>query len=474
MALSTTRAALGMSRMMRSNFQSVGPSWSRLPAMKRHEHSLTSDELPEQSPELQPDSVETAQRIEKSGAEAQPVMFEDVMSAHFRIRDGIAATRLYKSQAMSKLLNANIYFKCEHSHPTGSFKERGARNALLLLTEEEKKKGVVAASAGNHGLGLAFHGAELGIPVTVVMPKYAPITKQHNCRNYQAEVILEGDYVTDARTYAMNLAEESGRRYINGYDDKEIIAGAGTVGIEILDTLPSCAAIVVPAGGCGLIAGISLAVKTLRPDVEVIGVEPEKLASFTAALKAGKPVNVPGQYTLADGLNVSQVGSNAFEVCRNRVDRTVLVKESSIALSMLRLIELEKAIVEGAGATGLAAMLEGLLPDLEGKDIVFPLCGGNVDIPLLGRVLDRALVDDQRLVRFTATVTDRPGGLASLINLLEQQRVSVKDITHDRARRTSQNLSMVNVTAVVECEDARHAAALFEALEKQDFEVEVR
>jgi threonine dehydratase len=253
-----------------------------------------------------------------------------------------------------------------------------------------------------------------------------------------------------------------GLEYINGYDDPPIIAGAGTMGIEIVEDTPCVDVVVVPVGGAGLIAGVSCAVKTLKPDVKVFGVEPEFCASYTAALKAGKPVACPVTPTLADGLAVPVVGSHAFEVARHYVDETVLCTEKQISLAVLRLIENEKMVVEGGGAAGLAALLPGGpldRPELKGKNIVVPLCGGNIDTTVLGRVLDRGLAADDRLCNFTATVSDRPGGIARLAELLAKEGASIKDIYHERAWLHT-NVDQVQVKCVVELQGKEHANKL--------------
>lgn len=344
---------------------------------------------------------------------------------------------------------------------------------ICLAGAEEKKRGVIAASAGNHALALAYHGQALGIPVTVVMPKIAPITKVQNCKELNATVLVEGAHIGEAKEVAMGMATARGLTYINGYDHPHVIAGAGTLGIEILEQVPDVEAVVVPCGGAGLIAGTALAIKALRPEVQVIAAEPAAVPSLTAALEAGKPVTVTQSGpTLADGLLVPRVGTNAFALCQRYVDRTVLVSEKHIALAMLRLIEMEKAVVEGGGAAGLAALLQGLLPELEGKKVVVPLCGGNVDTPVLGRVIDRGLAADGRLVRFSTAVSDRPGGIAALTRILADVGASIKDINHDRAVPDS-DVGSVRVNCLVETADVEHARATVDTLEKKGYVVEM-
>jgi threonine dehydratase len=396
------------------------------------------------------------------------ITIADIQAAAARIAGHVVPSPCPLSIPLSEATGCNIFCKLEYLQRTGSFKERGARNALMLLSSAGKTRGVIAASAGNHALGLAYHAQLLRIPATVVMPRFAPLTKVVNCQRLGATVLSHGANIAEARSRADEIAAEQQLTYINGYDDPAIIAGQGTVGLEILDQVPEVDAIIVPIGGAGLIAGIALAVKTRKPSVQIIGVEPERAASFTAALAAGKPVPVELKPTLADGLSVPMVGANAFQLARELVDKTVLVSEHDIALAVLRLLELEKAVVEGAGAAPLAACLAGLLPELRGKNVMLPLCGGNIDTSLLGRVLERGLASDGRLHRFTATISDRPGGLARFAGLIAEEGASIMEIDHDRAF-ASDDVSTVNVHCVVETRDAAHIASLRERLNRAGF-----
>lgn len=324
-------------------------------------------------------------------ADLLPVSFEDIIRAHYRIASGIRRTHCDVSAFLSELCGCTIVLKKDFTQFTGSFKERGGRNSLMLLSDAEKAKGVITASAGNHALALAWHGKCLGIPVTCVMPSVAPMTKVEKCRKFGANIILHGAHIGEAREYA--LSEHKDLKYINGYNDPEIIAGAGSMGIEILEQVPDVDVIVVPVGGAGLIAGVSLAVKTLKPSVKIVGVEPDNCASYAAALAAGHPVDGFKGATLADGLAVPIVGPISFEVARRCVDHTCSVSEINIAIAVLRLVEMEKLVVEGGGATGLAALLPGgpLFGKYKGQTVVVPLCGGNIDTTVLGRVIDRGL-----------------------------------------------------------------------------------
>lgn len=397
-----------------------------------------------------------------------PVEFPDIEAAAKRIAGAVIQSPCPLSIPLSEATGMSIYCKLEYLQRTGSFKERGARNALLQLPADQKKRGVIAASAGNHALGLAWHAKLLGIPVTVVMPRFAPLTKLVNCRRMGATVELHGANIAEARTKAERLAADQGLAYINGYDDPAIIAGQGTMALEIVSQVPDLDAIIVPIGGAGLIAGIGVALQKLKPSVQIIGVEPERAASYTAALKAGHPVQVEMQPTLADGLSVPKVGENAFRLAPPLVQRTVLVDEKQIALAILRLIELEKAVVEGAGATPLAACLAGLVPELKGKKVVLPLCGGNIDTNILSRVLERGLAYDGRLCRLTATISDRPGGLARFTALVAEAGASVMEIHHDRAF-ASADVTTVTVQCIIETRDTEHSEALRQRLQAEGF-----
>jgi len=396
------------------------------------------------------------------------VTFQDIKEAGRRIAGSIVKTPCPFSIPLTEVTGMQIFCKLEYLQRTGSFKERGARNALLLLSPEQRHRGVIAASAGNHALGVAYHAQLLGIPATVVMPRFAPLTKVANCRRFGAVVLLEGANISEARSRADQVASERGLTYINGYDDPAIIAGQGTIGLEVAEQVPEADAIIVPIGGAGLVAGIALALKTLRPNLQVIGVEPERAASFTAALAEGRPVQIEMKPTLADGLSVPKVGAKAFELARGLVDRTVLVGEHHIARAVLRLMELEKAVVEGAGAAPLAACLAGLVPELKGKRVVLPLCGGNIDLTALDRVIERGLASEGRLCRFTATISDRPGGLARFAGLIAEEGASIIDIAHDRAF-ADDDITTVSVHCVVETRDAEHITALRARLLREGF-----
>lgn len=398
------------------------------------------------------------------------ITLQNILEAAERIKGGVQRTPCAHSAPLSLATGCEVFCKMEHLQRTGSFKERGARNALLNLPDEQKRKGVITASAGNHALGLTYHARLLGIPVTVVMPRFAPLTKVTNCQGMGAEVILEGTNIEEARQHALTFIERRGFTYINGYDHPDVIAGQGTLGLEILEQVPEVEAIIVPVGGAGLIAGIAVAVKHHKPSVSIIGVEPRRAASFEAARQAGRPVPVTMQPTLADGLAVPCVGENAFHIARKLIDKHVLVDEHQLARAVLRLIELEKAVVEGAGAAALAPLLANLLPELRGKKVVLPLCGGNIDTNILGRIIERGLAADGRLCRFTAIISDRPGGLSSFAGLIAEEGASIHDIEHDRAF-ASEDITTVTVHCIVETRDVAHMERLRERLRREGYRV---
>ena len=391
------------------------------------------------------------------------VTLDSIQAARARIHDAIYHSPLTYSLSLSKLCGAQIYCKLDHLQMTGSFKERGARNALLQLSAAQRERGVIAASAGNHAQGVAYHGSLLGIPVTVVMPRFAPLIKVTKCRQLGATVVLHGADLTEARVHAGEIAARDGLTFIHPFDNADVIAGQGTMGLEILEQTPNVEAIVVPVGGGGLIAGIGTAVKAKAPQVSIVGVEPDRAACLTEALAQDSPTTVTLSHTLADGLAVGKLGDVPFDIVKRVVDRVVTVDEATIALAILRLIELEKSVVEGAGAAPLAAFLAGRLDMLKEKRVVLVLAGGNIDSSALGRIIDVGLVADGRLCRFTVTISDRPGGLARLAEIIATTGASIKEIVHDRAF-AGPDLSAVRVVCVAETTGHEHVQRLHRKL----------
>jgi threonine dehydratase len=398
----------------------------------------------------------------------KPVNLSDIRAARRRIRSGVIVTPCPASIPLSEITGARIVCKLDNFQRTGSFKERGARNALLRLPKANRARGVVAASAGNHALGLAYHGRLLGIPVTVVMPRFAPLIKITTCQRLGARVILHGDDFNEARAEAERLVALDGLAYIHGFDDPDIIAGQGTLGLEILEQVPDVDAIICPVGGGGLLAGLCVAVKALRPKVRIIAVESVSTGNLTAALRVGRPVRVPRRPTLADGLATLCVGERSFGLIRGRVDQVIRVEEKWISLAILRMLELEKTVVEGAAAAPLAAMMSGKVRGLRGKRVALVVCGGNIDPVILSRVIEKGLVHDGRLTRFTVTISDRPGGLAELCRVIAACGASVNQVDHDRAF-SGPDVSATHVVCTVETRDRRHVAELHRALRRAGF-----
>jgi threonine dehydratase len=403
------------------------------------------------------------------GDEAASTLLHDVLTS--RVYDVARETPLDVAPRLSRRLFAEVLLKREDLQPVFSFKLRGAHNRIAQLGEKERTRGVIAASAGNHAQGVAFSARHLGLRAVIVMPVTTPEIKVEAVRAMGAEVVLSGDSYSEAQARCDALAAETGLAFVHPFDDLLVIAGQGTIGEEILrQSHGRLDAVFVPVGGGGLIAGIGTVMKARAPQVSVIGVEPEAAASLTAALAAKTPTTVTLAPTLADGLAVSRVGDIPFASDVRVVDRVVTVDEAAIALAILRLIELEKSVVEGAGATPLAAFLAGKLPELAGRKVVLTLCGGNIDTNMLGRVIDVGLVADGRLARFTVSVLDRPGGLARLTATIAQAGASIHELTHDRAF-SGPKVSEVRVVCVVETTGPEHVRELHAALAAAGFDV---
>ena len=390
------------------------------------------------------------------------VSLDTIRTAQNRIGDVIYHSPCPYSLPLSRLCGCEIYCKLDHLQITGSFKERGARNKLLLLSPQERQHGVIAASAGNHALALAYHGQTLNTPVTVVMPRYAPLIKISNCRSFGAEVILHGERYSEALQHARALAQQTGRIFVHGFDDADIIAGQGTMGLEILQDVPDVDAVIVPVGGGGLIAGVGTAIKALRPQAKIIGVEAVSAPTLRASLDAGKVTKIETRPTLADGLAISEIGALPFQICRRVVDDVALVDEVQIATAILRLLEMEKTVVEGAGAVPLAAAMTRSL-GLEGNKVVLCLCGGNIDVTLISRIIERGLAADGRLCRIVASISDRPGSLAHLLAVIADTGASIKEVSHDRNFGPA-DVARVAVAVVMETRDRGHVKEIHDTL----------
>ena len=357
---------------------------------------------------------------------------DDITAAQFRIAGKLRRTPCVESPALSELTSVALRLKLENLQPTGSFKERGACNRLEVMSPEERARGVITASAGNHAQAVARHAARLGIAVTVVMPEATPLVKVTATRRFGADVILHGTSYDEAAEHAARLEAERNLVYVHPFDDPFVIAGQGTLGLELLEEAPDLDAIVVPVGGGGLIAGVALAVKRTHPRVRVLGVEAARFPSMKRALESTPPPSLPGGKTIADGIAVRRVGELTRELTRQYVDEIALVSEAEIAQAVLLLLEREKTVVEGAGAVGVAALLQKRFA-LEGQRVAVVLSGGNIDVNLIARIIEHGLVETGRLARILVTVPDVSGVLAQLTRVVADTRANVLELNHDRA-----------------------------------------
>jgi threonine dehydratase len=360
-----------------------------------------------------------------------PVTIADIWEAYKLLKPRLHHTPLTPSRTLRDITGADIYLKAENMQRSGSFKVRGASYKLSRLSEEEYSRGVIAASAGNHAQGVAIAAAQYNISCTIVMPETAPLAKVTATQGYGAEVVLRGFTYDDAYQYCLELQQESGATFIHAFDDPDIIAGQGTLGLEMLSDLPDADALIVPIGGGGLIAGIAIAARALRPNIKIIGVQAAGAAGCRASLDAGELSTLPSITTIADGIAVKRPGALTFPIIQNLVDDVVLVKDETIIGAVLLLMERSKMLVEGAGAAGVAAMLSGAIK-LEGKKVLVPLTGGNIDINLVGRFIEHGLAAAGRYFVIHTRLTDRPGELMRLLAIIAEMRINVIDVRHQR------------------------------------------
>jgi threonine dehydratase len=387
---------------------------------------------------------------------------QDIQTARERIRNAIRLSPCTYSEAFSALTNNSIFLKLDNQQRTGAFKERGALNKLLTLTSEERSRGVIAASAGNHAQGVAYHAGRHGIHARIVMPLPTPLTKVSSTRAYGADVLLHGANYDEAYAKAVEQSRGEGLTLVHAFDDDAVIAGQGTLGLEILEQHPDVEAVVVPIGGGGLIGGISCAVKETNPAVTVYGVQPAKIASMKAAVHEGKPVTLAAAATIADGIAVRRAGDRTLPMVQKYVDEIVTVEEEEIANAVLLLLEREKTLAEGAGAAAIAAMLNRKLP-LAGKRVAVLVCGGNIDVTLLSRIIERGLVKNGRLVRLRVHLPDYPGALHRLTGILAEHRANIVETSYDRAYHNV-NLGDTAIDITMETRGPDHIAELIAAL----------
>ena len=397
------------------------------------------------------------------------ITFVDVEDARERIQSQIYLSPLPYSETISQLSGNRVFFKLENLQITGSFKERGALNRLLTLTPDEAKRGVIAASAGNHGMAVAYHGQRLKIAATIVMPLHAPLIKVSRVRHYGAQTVLHGSDYDAAFTEAQRLAQEKGLTFIHGFNDPWVVAGQGTIGLELYEQNPDLHAVVVPVGGGGLIAGIALILKTLNPKIHIIGVQAEAVPSMKAALEKGGPIRLPPATTIADGIAVREVGETPFALAKHYVDDIVTVSEGEIANAVLLLLETEKTVAEGAAAVPLAAVIN-KKTGLAESNVAIVITGGNIDMNLISRIIEKGLIQDGRLTRLSVVISDRPGALAQLAQRIAELGANILQIGQTRGFGEIA-INETEVELILETTGPDHIARLREALHKDSFRI---
>ncbi|MFN3228748.1 MAG: threonine ammonia-lyase [Asticcacaulis sp.] len=397
------------------------------------------------------------------------VTFDDIQAAATRLSEHLDQTPCPRAQRLSRSTGQDLWVKFETHHFTASFKERGALNRLLRLTDSERQRGVFAASAGNHAQGLAWHGQRLGIPVTIVMPKGTPFVKVEKTRGFGATVILEGQTYDEAFDHATRLCSQKSGVYVPAFDDPDVIAGQGTIAIEMLSQAPDLDTLVIPIGGGGLIAGMAVAAKTLRPDIRIVGVEAAMYPSFAARRQGGTPIT--GGSTIAEGIAVKTVGELPFRLADPLVDELLSVEEAELERAIALYANVEKTVAEGAGAAGLAAALR--YPDrFTGRKVGLVLCGGNIDTRLMASVLQRELVREKRLVTYRILGDDRPGMLSQMASVIGSRGGNIVDVAHNRLT-LDVPAKGAEFDIMVETQDARHAYEIGEALRSTGYALRI-
>lgn len=393
------------------------------------------------------------------------VTLADVRAAAERVAGNVTRTPCLASRTLSNLTGAQIVLKFENLQFTASFKERGALNKLLSLSADERKRGVIAMSAGNHAQGVAYHANRLGIPATIVMPEGTPFVKVKHTMGHGATVILHGSTLADAQSHAFALADSKGFVFVHPYDDDLIIAGQGTIGIEMLEDFPDLDVLCVPVGGGGLISGIAIAVKAMKPSIKIIGVETELFPAMYNALKGG---NAPiGGQTIAEGIAVRNIGDRTKAICQSHLDDIVLVPEEAIEHAIGLLLNIEKTVVEGAGASGLAAIVTH--PHLfKGLKTGIVLCGGNIDPRLLSNVILRELQREGRILNIGVEIDDRPGILAKVATLVGEAQGNIIEVAHNRML-IDMPVKIAELRMSIETRDPAHADAICKAIEKAGY-----
>jgi threonine dehydratase len=397
------------------------------------------------------------------------ITFGDIERARERIQQQIYLSPFAYSETISRMTGNRVLFKLENLQMTGSFKERGALNRLLTLSPDEAKRGVIAASAGNHGMAVAFHSQRLGTSATVVMPLHAPLIKVSRVRQYGGKCVLYGTDYDAAFAEARRLSRQQGLSFIHAFDDAWVVAGQGTIGLEVYEQNAALDAVVVPVGGGGLIGGMALALKTLNPGIRIIGVQAEAIPSMRAALENGKPISLPSTATIADGIAVRTVGDLPFELVQRYVDEVVTVTEGEIANAVLLLLEIEKTVAEGAAAVTLAALMSKKAA-VTGKNVGLVVSGGNIDMNLISRIIEKGLVQDGRLTRFSVVTYDQPGALAQLAQRIAQTRANILQIGQTRGFGQVA-IGETEVELILETTGPEHIEEIYQTLRKDRFKI---
>jgi threonine dehydratase len=393
---------------------------------------------------------------------------DDLRAAATRLRGHVLETPCLPSRTLGEMAGCEVFLKFENHQFTASFKERGALNKIAQLSELERARGVLAVSAGNHAQGVAYHAQRLGIPATIVMPRFAPAVKVDNTRRFGATVVLEGDTFDDARTHGLQLAQQRGLTLVHPYDDLAVAAGQGTIGLEMLAQQPGIDTLLVAVGGGGLISGVATAARAINPAVEVIGVQTERFPAVWNAVHGEQRTSA--QATIADGIGVKLPGALTLPLIRERVKDMLLVSEDDIEQAILMLLEIEKTVVEGAGAVGLAALLKHR-ERFKGKRVGLILCGGNIEPLVLGEIIQRGMVKSGRLVRLRVDVRDVPGALAEVATLLGQLGANIDEVQHQRAF-SSLSVERAQIEVVVQTRGVAHVAEVLAAMNARGYHAE--
>jgi len=394
----------------------------------------------------------------------------EIKAARQRIRKHICLSPCTYSQLLSAQTGCELYLKLENLQITGSFKDRGALNKILQLDGQQRAAGVIAASAGNHAQGVAHAAGINRIPATIVMPETTPLSKIHGTRELGARIILHGSNYDEAYQWALELQQAHGYTMVHAFNDNEIIAGQGTIGLELLEQLPDMDAVVVPVGGGGLIAGIATAIKSLAPRVRIIGVETERLPAMKKSVEAGSVQPLRAASTLADGIAVANVGELTLPIVSQLVSEIVTVSEEEIANAVLTLLEREKTLAEGAGAITFAALANGHIKDIHGKKILLLVSGGNIDMTLLSKILERGMEHDGRIARLKIVVPDKPGSIAELARIVADNHSNIIQISQNYALSEVQ-LEETEVDLMIETRGGEHSEQIIQAITKHGFTV---